>query len=134
MQRQADVLETGQRRQQVEKLEDEADLVAAQSREVVVGEPVERLAVQGHTPGGGVVEGAREVEKRRLPRARRPDDRHHFPTLDEEADVAQSGDAARALKLLADPFELDHKVPLPIANSRASLRRKIRPPEIAGDA
>ena len=45
VQRQADVLETGQRRQQVEELKDEADLVAPQPRQVIVGEAAERLAV-----------------------------------------------------------------------------------------
>ena len=55
VQRQADVLEARERRQQVEELEDEADLVAADSRQLVVGETAERFAVDADFAGVAVV-------------------------------------------------------------------------------
>ena len=61
VQRQADVLEARQRRQQVEELKDEADLVAPDARQLVVGQAGERLAVDADLAGG------------RRDRGRRPD-------------------------------------------------------------
>jgi hypothetical protein len=41
MERQPDVLQAGQRRQQIEELEDESNLVPPQARQFVIGEIVE---------------------------------------------------------------------------------------------
>ena len=52
VQRQGDVLDAGQAGEQVEELEDEADLVAAQAGEVVVGERGDGLPVDADFAGG----------------------------------------------------------------------------------
>src|SRR5258707_354166 len=79
-----------QRRQQVEELEDEADLVAADSREVVVGQPGERFAVDADLAGRGTVEAADQIEERRLAGAGRSDNREHLAARDREADGIES--------------------------------------------
>src|SRR5829696_6216890 len=58
VQRQADVLERRQRRQQVEELEDEPDLVAADSGQLIVGEAGERFAVDADLSRSRAVEPA----------------------------------------------------------------------------
>ena len=82
VQRQADVLEARQRRQQVEELEDEADLVAPHARQLVVGQAGERFAVDADLAGRRAIEAADRVEQRRLAGAGRADDRHHLAAGD----------------------------------------------------
>src|SRR5262249_37876751 len=108
VQRQADVLETRERRQQVEELEDEADLVATDLRQVVVGKPVERLAVDEDRSRRRRVEGADYDEQRRIARSGRADDRHHLAILDGEADGIEGNDAPLASELFGDAVEGDH--------------------------
>ena len=108
VQREADVFERRQRRQQVEELEDESDLVAAHPRQVVVGEAGERLAVDAHTAGGRTVESADEIEERRLARSGGSDDRDHLAARDRDAHIVEGGDAALAGELLGDVLERDH--------------------------
>src|SRR5262249_31768228 len=67
-----------QRRQQVEELKDEADLVPAQKRELLVVEAVEPPSGERDRPLGGRLERADQVQQRALPRARRPHDRDHL--------------------------------------------------------
>jgi hypothetical protein len=72
--REGDVLGRGQRRDQVEGLEDEADLVPAQPGEPGVVEPADVLAAHERLPGRRPVEAGHAVHERRLARARRT---HH---------------------------------------------------------
>src|ERR1019366_7397982 len=51
VQRQADVFEARERRQQVEELEDEADLVASHFRQLIVGHAAERGTVDADGAG-----------------------------------------------------------------------------------
>ena len=69
-QRQQDVLLRGQRRHQVERLEDEADPVAAQPGQRLVVERDEVGVAEQHRAAGGVVERRAAVHQRRLARAR----------------------------------------------------------------
>src|SRR5262249_61572244 len=71
---QLDVLERGNPRQQVERLEDEADLAAADAGESVAVEPGHVLAVDQIAALGGRVEAAEEIHERGLSRSRRA---HH---------------------------------------------------------
>src|SRR3989442_13576535 len=73
MQRQRDILEAIKRREQVEKLKDEADLVAANTSEIVVREFAKILAFDSNLAGCGPVEAADQVQERRLSRTGRPD-------------------------------------------------------------
>src|SRR3954454_17519104 len=72
---QQDVLLAGQLRDQVEELEHEADLAAADRRQLTLGAAVDPLAVDGDRARLGAVEPAAEGKGRRLPRPRAPDDR-----------------------------------------------------------
>src|SRR5262249_16657163 len=72
--RHRDVLVRSQRRNQVEELEDEADLLAAQSRQAVLVEPRDVHVVDEHRAGRGGREPGDQPEQGRLAAARRPDD------------------------------------------------------------
>ena len=65
-QRQRDVLERVERGHQVEGLEDEADLVAAQLRELAVLEAPDLDAVDGDAPRCRVVQAGEDVHQGRL--------------------------------------------------------------------
>jgi hypothetical protein len=73
-QRQEDVLLGGQHRQQVEELEDEADVLAAQQRDAAVGQRADVLAADRHPAARRPVEGGEDVHQRRLAGARRAHD------------------------------------------------------------
>ena len=111
MQRQADVFEARQGRQQVEELEDEADLVAPHARQLIVGQAGERFAVDADLAGGRAVEAADQIEQRRLAGAGRADDRDHLAARDGEADGVERDDVAFAGELLGDVVERDHEWP-----------------------
>ena len=72
--RQDDVLLGGQHRQEVEELEDEADVLAAQQRHLAVGEALDLLAGDLDRAARRLVECGEQVHQRRLARARRPHD------------------------------------------------------------
>src|SRR5215475_2040256 len=74
VERQADVLETRQRRQEVEELKDKTDLFPANRRQRVVVQVGQRLPVEADAPGGRSVEPAKQIQQCRLARPRRPDD------------------------------------------------------------
>src|SRR4051812_24706146 len=72
---QDDVLLRGEDRDQVEELEDEAQLVATQARQLRVVELRQLHPVQAHRAGCRPVEAGEYVHERRLARAGRPHDR-----------------------------------------------------------
>src|SRR3954452_23215799 len=72
--RQLDVLRGGERREQVERLEDEADLVTAEQRQLLVAEPGELGVPDVDLAGCGPVETGEYVEQGRLAGAGRPHD------------------------------------------------------------
>ncbi len=69
--RDLDIAHRGERGQQVEALEDEADLVTAHLGTLAVGELREVYAVDVDGAAGGVGEAAEDVEKSRFAGARR---------------------------------------------------------------
>ena len=105
---QADVLEAGERRQQIEELEDEADLVAPDLRQAFVRQVGQQLSVDLHGAGARPIEPANQVQKRRLARPGGADNRHHLATRNRQADVVECGDAAFPLEGLRHPVELNH--------------------------
>ena len=116
--REPDVLLGGQRGDQVEELEDEADLLAAEVGELVLREVRDVDAVDDDASVGGRVDAAEEVEERGLARAARSDDRHELAARDAEIDVVEGGDVDLAhLVVLADVLEHDDVV------GRAGRRR-----------
>jgi hypothetical protein len=79
-----DVLQRGEFRQQVMELVDEADLVAADRRALVVRQPPAGMAVEDDVAGIRLLEKARRVQQRRLAGTGRGDERHHLAGLQRE--------------------------------------------------
>src|SRR5690349_17562920 len=73
MQRQPHILQTRQRREQIEELKDESDLLAPNGRQRVVVEPAQRLTVDRHASRRDAIEAAEQIEQRRFPRPGRAD-------------------------------------------------------------
>ena len=90
--RQHDVLRRGHRRQQVERLEDEADLVAAQQRERLVVERGDLGVAEEHLARRRPVEAGEHVQQGRLAGARRAHDRGELAGLEADVDVVERGD------------------------------------------
>ena len=87
--RQREVLGGAQHRQQVERLEDEADLVAAQCGELALLQPGDLDAVDLDRAGGGPVEPGEEMHEGRLARARRAHDGRQPAALEIDGRAAQ---------------------------------------------
>ncbi len=103
-----DVLEHGELRDEVEGLEDEAEVPVPDPGEAVVGEARDVLAREAVRPLGGVVEAAQDVEERRLPRARGADDRDEASLVEREVDPLEDVERARVGAVaLVDALEGD---------------------------
>ena len=105
-QRQQDVLLGGQRRQQVELLEDEADLVAAQLGQAGVAQAGDLGVADVDLAAGDRVEAGQAVHQRRLAGAGRAHDRGEPAPLELDADPAQRDDLR-----LAAAVDLPHVRP-----------------------
>jgi hypothetical protein len=82
----------GERRQEVEALEDKADLGATHFGSLGVGESGEVSAVDKYGAGGGAGKTAEDVEEGRFAGAGGADDGDELAGRDGEADVAEGGD------------------------------------------
>ena len=96
-----DVLLRREHRQQVELLEDEADVPAAQLGQVLVGHLGDVLAADLHAAVGRAVEPGEQVHERRLAGARRAHDGRELADGDLEGDAAQRVHRRLALAVLA---------------------------------
>src|SRR5665213_2596658 len=74
---------------QVEALEDEADVPAAQAREFLLTQFRDLLAKERIAAAVGIVEQAEDVEQRRLAASRRAHDREEFPATHHERYLRQ---------------------------------------------
>lgn len=108
MQRQADVFDTGEGREQIEELKNKSDLVAADFGELVVGESREIFVVHANRAGRGAIEAADQIEERGFAGPGWSDDRDHFTAWNRQRHVAKGDDTALALELLGDAIEVDH--------------------------
>ncbi|HUI36577.1 MAG TPA: ATP-binding cassette domain-containing protein, partial [Gaiellaceae bacterium] len=90
--REQDVLLGGQHRKQVEELEDEADVLAAQLRDLVVAELAKLRAGDVWIAAGRPVERGQDVHQRRLAGPRGPHDGRQLALLDFQRDSTQSVD------------------------------------------
>jgi hypothetical protein len=86
--RQEDVLLRGQHGKQVEELEDEADVLAPDTRDLVVRELAEPGSCDRDEAARRPVERGQDVHQRRLARARGAHDRRELAGLDLERDAA----------------------------------------------
>jgi len=94
-----DVLGDGELGDQVERLEDEADLLPADARELIVVEALDGAPVELVSPCGRAVEAAEDVHERRLAGAGRTHDRDVLPTRDLEVERSQRLDQHRSVGL-----------------------------------
>src|SRR5262249_15112286 len=94
-----DVLARVQHRQQVEELEDEADVLPAELRQVVVAERCYPRAGEADAAGGGLVQPGEDVHQGGLARARGPHDGRRLRRRDVDRDAAERLDrrVARAV-------------------------------------
>ncbi len=90
--RQLDVVEGTGAAEQVELLEDEADLPVANLREGVPGQFGNRLPVDDDAPAGGGVEAADHVHEGRLAGTGRPHHGQELPAFDAHRHVVQGAD------------------------------------------
>ena len=87
-QRQGNVLLRSQHRQQIEELEDEADVLTPQSCQLVVVHAGDIRTGNGHRAGSWPVEAGEDMHQGRLARARRAHYRGQLTGLDLERDTA----------------------------------------------
>jgi hypothetical protein len=102
LERQRDVLGRREHREQVEELEDEPDVVAAQLRQRRVVEIADVDAGDRHLARSGLVEAGEDVHERRLARARRAHDGRQATGGDVDRDAAQRIDGRVPLAVAAD--------------------------------
>ncbi len=104
-----DVLGDGEVVDQVEALEHEADLVAAQAGELGLGVLGHVLAEEVVASGGGPIEQAQDVEQGRLAASGRAHDGHELAGRDLHGDaVERAGLHLGGAVGLGDLFELQH--------------------------
>ena len=121
-QRQLDVLERRRAREQVEGLEDEADLPVADLRPLVAVELRDVHAVEKVAARGRPVEAADDVHERALAGARRAHDGHELARRDRERDAVE-----RAHLDLAHLVDLDE-----VLDPDDIQAQNLRPPRAAG--
>ena len=142
-QRRLDVLLRRQRRDQVERLEDEPDRAGPHLGHRALAEPGQLAPVQLKRAGGRPVEAAEQLEQRGLPVPGRPLDGQPLAVGDLQVDAAQRVHDVAALGVVLDDFrELVHGLCSPFPGpgqatlaSAAAGRSARRPPaaEPAGD-
>src|SRR5262249_47565991 len=89
---QFEVLDCGGALQEIEALEDEAEIVAAQQRELVACHAADFHAAEEVLPAGRRIETAQEVHRGGLARARKAHHRNAPAVMDIEIDAAQRHD------------------------------------------
>ncbi len=97
LQRQQQVFAHRQGADQVEKLEDEADMVTPEQGALVFAEPVELNIVKNDIPGVGPIDSADQVEQGRFARTAAPEQRHAFAREERGAETAEHRTQAVAL-------------------------------------
>src|SRR5258707_2729577 len=96
------VLQRVQRRQQLERLEHEAEQPRAERRAPVLVEPEEIRAVQPYRGRARRIEAREQPEKGRVSGARGADDRHRFARHDLERNVLRNGQLVSARRAVGE--------------------------------
>ena len=115
LQRKHDVLQCGQRRQELKRLEHETEQTLPQRGARILVETAERRAGETHVTPRGPVEPGKQAEQRRLARSGRADDGDCLSRGDIEADVVQD-----CQRLLAALYHFGKRVG---ANDRLGFHR-----------
>ena len=109
-QRQLDVLEGRRPREEIERLEDESNLLVSDPGEGVRTQVRDIGPVEDITPGARRVEAAEEVHEGGLARARRTHDGDELAGRDDDGDAAQRVDLAGSERVvLHDALCLDER-------------------------
>src|SRR5207248_9430547 len=90
--RELDVLDRRRPGEQIESLEDEANLLVADRRQLVVREPRHVAAVQEIRAGRRPIEAAEDMHQRRFARPGGTDDRDELAALDVDRETAERMD------------------------------------------
>ena len=107
---QGDVLACRERIEQVGVLEDKAQLLAAELRELGLLHARHILAVDANGATRGAIDGRHAVEQRRLARARSAHDAHEFAAVDGKADVVErAGHVAQRSIYLFEMRDLQYR-------------------------
>src|SRR6185503_10058123 len=94
---------------ELERLEDEAEVAAAEARQLVLAHGGEVLAVDHHRAAGRPVEAGDQRQQGRLAAARRTGHSEQLAVGDREVDPVEHREAARAVdEIAAQPGDLDH--------------------------
>ena len=99
--------------EQLEELEDDADVRTSPDRELLFVHPVELPSVDGHRPGRRPVDPGDQVEDRRLAAARGPDDRDHLAGTDRGRRLVAPGSRAGRCDRPSPRLEDDHGLGTP---------------------
>ena len=122
-QRQLDVLERGEHRNQVVELEDEADVPRAPRRERALGQPADVGVADANRAARRPIDAGQQVQQRRLARAGRPHQPEEVALGHRDGDVGEHRDLDRVpaidLRHVAD-FDQSHEAP---ASGRRSTQR-----------
>ena len=111
-----DVVQHPHPRSEVELLEDEADRLGPQRRQPAVGQPGHVHPEQFDRAAAGPVQGAEQVQHRRLARAGRPDHGHALAVLDPQRHPPQRVHPARVG--LGHPVQQDRGPGEPVQDGR----------------
>src|SRR6266545_3592057 len=118
--RHEDVFERRQRRDEMEELEHEADLLATQLRKRVFAELRDVGIVDEDFAGAWRIEAGKQSEQRRLAAARRTDDRQKAPRGNRECQRMQDGErTVSTLDRLRYAAQFDHRSDLSSTGSSA---------------
>ena len=117
LQRQLDVFERGEHRDQVERLEDEPDVFVAPARDLTVAQRTEIFTEHCDGAAGGAIHRGDQVQQGRFAGARRSHERDEFAFVDLDGGVVERGDLELvALEYLAQVLGFDddftHALPL----------------------
>ena len=96
LQRREDILQRRHRGDEVERLEDKAELASSERGERVFAHACDLLAVDDNPPGGRRVEPGHKAEQSGLAAARGADDRDELPVGNRQVKLAENGQALRA--------------------------------------
>src|SRR5262249_18337544 len=95
-QREQNVLLRGERGQELEKLKDDADMLATPASELVLAHLAHLAPREDDAPAGGPVDASQEVEQRRLAAAGWAFDSEERLRRDGEGEIFQDADGLRA--------------------------------------
>lgn len=109
---QPDIFLHGQRRKQVEELEDKSNFRPAQPRQSLLVKPMDGFVIEINFAAAQDIEAAHDMEQRTFAAAARAHDRHKFAVLDVEIDSIESMDGG-AIRVgptvkLGGIFDADH--------------------------